>query len=452
MYTSEVNMKLQFLGAAGQVTGSSYLLTSNSGQSILIDCGLFQGDQELDKLNYLPLDCDVKSISGMILTHAHLDHCGRLPRLLRQEFNAPIYMTAPTKDITEISLFDSAKIAKHSNKEELIYEDTDVNQIINFFKTVEYETEFSIGDFKIIFRDAGHILGSASLEIKVDNQKIVFSGDLGNTPQDIIRPTELINEGDIVVMESTYGDKEHPKEDPSLVLQSEINAIEESGGTLLIPAFSIERAQELLHKIGHLKKDGKIRDETAIVFDSPMGEKVTQVFERYKEYYNPEFKKDSIEGDLFSFPGLHVIDNRAERRVAEESQEAKVIIAGSGMMNGGTILNYALEYLPLESTRILFVGYQAENTLGRKISEGEKNVYIEGQPITIKANVNQTQAMSSHADQPRLLDWLKNIKGVKKVFLTHGEDPQRQVLSGKIKEEIGINDVILPILNQIEEI
>lgn len=444
-------MEIKFLGAAGSVTGSCYLLTSDSGQSILVDCGMFQGSDALEKLNFSKLDCDCSSISGMILTHAHLDHCGRLPMLVPQGFNREIWMTAPTRDLTELSLLDSAKIGKEDNR--VLYDKETVYRAVEMFRIAQYEKPFSVGGFSITMRDAGHILGSASLEIVDQNvktglSKIVFSGDLGNTPQDLIRATEYIDNADTVVMESTYGDSIHPDDDPSAIIQKEIATIEITGGTLLVPAFSIERSQELLHRISHLKKSGKIKSETQVFYDSPMGQKATAIFEKYHQFYNDELKKDFASSDPFNFPGLDVIENRLEGRQLAANQGPKVIISGSGMMTGGRILNHAIRYLPISSTRLLIVGYQGEETLGRAILEGQRQVSIEGNPVTVRATVNQTQAMSSHADQPRLLNWLKEIQGVKKVFLTHGENRPRGILADKIKKDLGISDIAMPILNQ----
>lgn len=444
-------MKIKFLGAAGTVTGSCYALFSGSGQSILIDAGMFQGAKDLEELNYPPLEIDCSKLLGMLLTHAHLDHCGRIPTLPRQGFKEAIYMTEPTQDLTQLSLLDSAKINKEdAKKKKPLYEKNEVEQVFDQFRTVTFGKPFSIGDFSVTYREAGHILGSASIEIVEESsgQKIVFSGDLGNTPEDLIRPTEMIGSGDAVVMESTYGDTTHPGENPSIKIQSEINIIEQTGGTLLIPAFSIERSQEILHRLDHLKKSGKIKMETPVFFDSPMGEKATRVFQKYTQFYNEELKKDLLTDDPFSFPGLTVIENREDGKKIAQTTGTKVIIAGSGMMTGGRILGHAATYLPVPSTRLLIVGFQAEETLGRALLEGQKNVVIEGRPVNVRALVSETQAMSSHADQPRLLKWLSTINGTKKVFLTHGEDGPRKVLAEKIKKELNINDISLPKHNE----
>lgn len=446
-------MTIQFLGAAGTVTGSCYVLTSESNQSIMIDCGMFQGTKELEALNHEPIAFDTAKLSGFVLTHAHLDHCGRLPMILKGGYNKPIWMTRPTKDITEISLFDTAKIAFYDQVKDPMYTKEDVEHTIALFQTADYGQKISIGDFSILMRDAGHILGSASLEITDRSstgevKKIIFSGDLGNTPQDLIAPTDPVTSGDVVIMESTYGDRVHPKGDPSDVLASEIVAIEKNGGTLLIPAFSIERSQELLHRISHLKKSGRVKRETTVFFDSPMGEKVTQVFEHYQQLFNQELQSDFKTTDPFSFPGLEILDRREDSERADAYPEAKVIIAGSGMMTGGRILNHAMKYLPDPKTRVLIVGYQGEQTLGRELLEEKKSVVIEGVAVDVKATITEIQTMSSHADQPRLMNWLSHIQGVKKLFLTHGEDEPRTRLRDKIAEDMGIMGIELPVLNQ----
>lgn len=445
-------MKIKFLGAAGTVTGSSYVLTSGSGQSIMIDLGMFQGPLQIEKLNYEPFDYDVSRLAGMVLTHAHLDHCGRLPILLDKGFQGDIWMTPATRDLTELSLLDSAKIAKNDNKE-FLYDKDMVIKAIARFKTVNYHDPITIGNFTIHLVDAGHILGSASLEIEYKNanpkeRRIVFSGDLGNTPEPLERATELIDAADIVVMESTYGDRLHPNIDPGDTIRSQINSIEKSGGTLLIPAFSLERTQELLHMIKHLKEAGKVKPQTPIFLDSPMAQKATAIYLSYPEILNAHIQNDLRQSNPFEFPGLEMIQGSKESEALHDRSGPKVIIAGSGMMVGGRILGHAAYYLPISSTRLLIVGYQGEETLGRELLERAKEIIINGQTIQVMATVSDTQAMSSHADQAQLINWLKHIKNVKKVFLTHGEDGPRMVLSKRIAHELGIENVILPQLNQ----
>jgi len=445
-------MVIKFLGAAGMVTGSSYILTSTSGESIMVDCGMFQGIPETEKFNYEPIDADVSKLIGVVLTHAHLDHCGRLPMLIKGGYDKSIWMTPPTAEITNISLYDTARINSDKNHVEL-YSDDDVEKTISLFKTIGYNEPFSIGPFKILLHDDGHIIGSASVEI-VDTsspeslQKIVFSGDLGNSPADLIKPTEMLSSADVVVIESTYGDRLHPNENPEDKVRDEINEIEKNGGVLLIPAFSIERSQELLHMISHLKMSGRVKNDTEVVFDGPMGAKVTAVFEKYRGYYNQELTDDLKKSDPFHFPGLtNVMNYRSSKKEVAENTP-KVVIAGSGMMSGGRIMEYAARFLPVASTRLLFVGYQAAGTIGRQILEGATSVHINGEEIPVNATISETQAMSSHADQTGLLNWLRSMKGVKKVIVTHGEDDARQVFAEKIKKDLGITDVAIPTLNE----
>lgn len=449
-------MKIKFLGAAGTVTGSSYVLTSGSGQSILVDLGMFQGPPEIDKLNYLPFDYDVSKLSAIILTHAHLDHCGRLPIVMRHGFSGSVYMTPPTADLTELSLFDSAKIAKE-DKTEVLYNSSDVANLVKQFVTMEYHNEIHIGDFIITFYDAGHILGSASLEIidqKANSEirKIIFSADIGNYPAYLEESTEFIKSGDAVVIETTYGDRLHPVETPLEALRSEINAIEVSGGTLLIPSFSLDRAQELLHMIMHLKKSGSILAETPVILDSPMAEKATKIYVDYPKYFNEHIETEYKKGELFDFPGLEVTKDWRQSQALHQRPEPKVIIAGSGMMTGGRIVGHAAYYIPISTTRVMIVGYQAEGSLGRELLEGKSEVIINGIRTEIKAAVHDTQGMSSHADQKQLLEWLKTIKGVKKLFLTHGDDHSRIGFKEIVEKELGIIDITLPKLGDEVEI
>lgn len=441
-------MKIKFLGAAGTVTGSSYILTSGDGTSILIDLGMFQGPPEIDKLNYLPYDHDVSTLSGAILTHAHLDHCGRLPIIMSKGFKGNIYMTPPTRDLTELSLMDSAKIAKE-DKSQILYTTADVINLVKQFVTVEYHKEIHIGDFIITFYDAGHILGSASLEIidkssSADIRKVIFSADIGNFPAYLEEATEFIKSGDAVVIETTYGDRLHPTESPVDALQAEINAIEVNGGTLLIPSFSLDRAQELLHMIMHFKKEGKILNETPVILDSPMAEKATKIYVYYPKYFNPHIEAEYKLGEMFDFPGLEVTKDWRQSQAIHTRPETKVVIAGAGMMTGGRIVGHAQYYLPKKSTRLLIVGYQGEGSLGRELLNGKTEVIIKGVKTLVNASVHDTQGLSSHADQGQLMEWLKAIRGVKKLFLTHGDDHSRVGFEEKVKEELKITDITLP--------
>jgi metallo-beta-lactamase family protein len=445
-------MKIRFLGAAGTVTGSSYVLTSGSGQSILIDLGMFQGPDEIDKLNYEPFAYDCRNLAGAVLTHAHLDHCGRLPILLQHGFTGSIWMTSPTADLTELSLLDTAKIAKDDKKQILFNKDQAI-QTIQTFKSVYYRTPQRIGDFTVTFRDAGHIMGSAILEIvdekpDSDIRTIVFSGDLGNSPDDLLHEIEHVDKADAVVMESTYGDRLHPDANASDTIAAEIKEVEKTGGTLLIPAFSLHRTQELMHMILHLKKQGIVRETTPVYMDSPMANTATRIYMSYPGEFNTHVQEEVRTSSPFVFPGMIIVGHGNQSRAIHKHEGAKVIIAGSGMMTGGRILRHAMEYLGNPSTRLLLVGYQGEETLGRELKEGNRSVIIDGHTVNVKATVTQTLSMSSHADQGQLLEWLGVIKQVRKVFLTHGEDGPRATLAAKISKDLGIGDVSLPQLHE----
>jgi metallo-beta-lactamase family protein len=444
--------QIQFLGSAGDVTGSNFLVTASDGAQMLVDFGMFQGSKADVKDNYKPLGFHAPDIKGVVLTHAHLDHCGRLPMLVMRGFTGKVYMTAPTFSLMEIVLRDAANIAEEKIDFEPLYGIDEVEKLLNMVEIVEYNKPFAFSSFRVILKDAGHILGSASVMVTDvhDNKSIIFSGDLGNSPEDIVKPTEFFESADYVVMESTYGDTIRPKDDPSNILLEEINATEKDGGVLLIPAFSLERTQELLHKIHHLKKDGKVRADTPIFLDTPMGIRATAVFKNYKDFYNEELQAHF--SDPFNFEGLVITESAKDSKEIFKAMEPKVIIAGSGMMSGGRIVHHAIHYLSDPRTRILFVGYQAEETPGRKILDGSKSVWLDEKHINVKAHVRRIESLSAHADQEKLLTWLSHIKGVKEVFLVHGEDEKRQMLANKILSDLHIQNVILPEIGQEYEL
>lgn len=435
---------IKFLGASGDVTGSAYLLTGSDGSHVMIDFGLFQGGKSLSDLNYQPLLFDPKQLKAIFLTHAHLDHCGRLPLLVFNGYFGKIYMTEPTAALVAVVLQDAAKVGEQDLKHPSLYGLDEVQKVLDMIVVVQYDKPVEIAGFAVTFKDAGHILGSASIQLTDlgDKKSIVFSGDLGNSPEDIVRPTEHFDQSDFVVMESTYGDTTHPNEDVSGIIGEEISLVTKNGGVLLIPAFSLERTQELLHRIYHLKKDGKVSEHTPVFLDSPMGIQATDIFKDFRTFYNQELQSHT--DDPFSFPGLIVTESARDSRDIIKAMNPKVIIAGSGMMSGGRILHHAKQYLNRETTRILFVGYQAEDTLGRKILDGANSVWIDDMHVRVLAKVREIKSMSSHADQPKLIDWLSQIKQVSQVILTHGEEEKRHVLASVIIQKLQLHNVLLP--------
>jgi len=439
-------MKIKFHGAAGTVTGSCYELTPDSGAPVLIDFGMFQGPEKIDSLNREPLQFDPSSLDGVVLTHAHLDHCGRLPLLVKNGFSGPVYMTPATRTLVELVLYDSARIAERNEESATpLYAVADVERLLGLVRSIPYHQSFSFRSFVCEFYDAGHILGSASVLVRDKSGKsVAFSGDLGNSPQDIEKPTEPIKSANVAILESTYGDKAHPKTDAKDALKREIQLVEKSDGALLIPAFSLERTQVLLHYIDHLKKAGEVARETPVYLDSPMGSAATDIYRKFSNLYSSTLSKHSRNDDPFDFPGLTVTENSNASKRIKNKKGVKVIIAGSGMMSGGRILNHAIDFLPRGDTRLVIVGYQAEGTIGRQLLEGTGSVQIYGKTVSVAAKVTEITSMSAHADKPKLLSWAKAVHGVKTIFLTHGEDVQRSTLADMLRKESAATEIYAP--------
>lgn len=441
-------MKIKFLGASGTVTGSCYQL-SNNNSSVLIDFGMFQGKLEEEGWNSMEPQINFEKLTGVLLTHAHLDHCGRLPLLVKYGFKGPVFMTEATRALVELVLHDSAKIAKEEAKS-VLYGEEEVIQILNQTHLVDYEKEFVVGDFLVKYIDAGHILGSASIKIedKKTGEKIVFSGDLGNTPEPLLQPTAWVGEANYVVMESTYGNKIHEPRVEMEEIAKIVQRAEKNNGVVIIPSFSIERSQELLFMFDQMKKRGMVKTETAVFLDSPMAIKATEVYGNFPNLYNRQLQTLAKSDDPFDFPGLVLCDVIEKSKQIKSLNGPKVIIAGSGMMNGGRVIHHALNYLGDPKTQLVFVGYQAEGTMGRLIEDGVESVNIWGNEVPVRAAIYEIKSMSSHADQSQLLNWLKKMGGLKKVILTHGEELPRLTLSEKIKQEIDKIKIEMPVMNQ----
>lgn len=439
-------MNITFYGATDGVTGSKYLLEV-SDKKILIDCGLFQGRQAEESLNWEEFPFDPKNVDAVIITHSHIDHIGLLAKLIKKGFCGPIYSTDATKDFTELFLPDSGeilkKVAKNLGKEEL-YNDDDVRKTIGQFRDIEYhkKTEIFPGVFVTLF-DAGHILGSAIVKIEGDGKSIIFSGDLGNPPVPIIKDTEFIHDADYVVMESTYGDRKHETgSEREFDLEKIIEKTYTNNGVLLIPAFAMERTQELLFEIRDLISSNRI-PKMGVFIDSPLAIKATEIYPKYAKYFDEEAKKQfSSSSQLFDFPELKMVSSVEESKAIDANNSPKIIIAGSGMSTGGRILFHERVFLSGSNNTLLIIGYQVEGSLGRKLQNGDKKVNILGSEIDVNAKIETLNSYSAHADQPKLVYWLKQIQKVKKVFLIHGEEESKKALEVKIKDEIGFNTVI----------
>ena len=465
-------IKISFFGGTEEVTGSNYLLEiggdapSGRGKTrILVDCGLFQGSRVAEEKNSHPFPYQPSSIDAVLVTHAHLDHVGRIPKLVKEGFKGKIYSTYPTKDFAKLMLIDSLgvleKEAKRHNGARPIYQEEDVEKAMSLWEAKNYRENFEIGGVNILFKDAGHILGSAIIEITdskngesgAKKKKLVFSGDLGNSPEPLIKPTETVNDASFMVIESTYGDRLH--EDYSqadLKLERAIENIVKKKGTLMIPAFSLERTQRILYQINDLVENGRI-PKIKIFLDSPLSIKATEVYKNYANLYNAEAKNSLLKGDdLFDFPGLVLTMESEESKKIHEIAPPKIIIAGSGMCNGGRIVHHLKNYLPSKNNTLLFVSYLAVGSLGRLLHDGEKLVSIMGEKIPVEAEIEKIGGYSSHADINGLLGFAaKSADSLEKVFITHGELKSSSFLAQRLRDYLGI-DAIAPTYGETQEI
>ncbi len=435
-------MRLTFFGAAGEVTGSNQMLESG-GVKILIDCGLRQGTQFAEEYNFEPFPYYPKEIDAVFVTHSHIDHVGRIPQLVRQGFRGPVYSTPPTKDFAELLLLDSERLLERV-AEELghppLYLPADVERTLDQWKGIHYHEPVTHGPFTVEFFNAGHILGSSFIKIEAEGKSIVFSGDLGNSPEPLLQDLEPLPATDYLVMESTYGGRTH---DPPATrrdrLEEAIIRTVRRGGVLMIPAFAMERTQDLLFHINELVEGGRI-PPVPVFMDSPLAIKLTTVYEKYASYFDQEsFRRMQKGDDLFSFKNLHFTLTTEESKEINRVPAPKVIIAGSGMSNGGRILRHEQRYLPDPKSMLLIVGYQASRTLGRELLDGARAVTMFGERIPVRAEVHSIHSYSAHADQPRLVEWVRpQAERVNGVFLTHGERDQAEELATRMRAELEV--------------
>lgn len=440
-------MKLSFFGAAGEVTGSCSLLEEGDIK-ILVDCGMFQGGDFVEDRNADPFAFDASALTAVFVTHAHLDHVGRLPLLIKRGFSGQIYATAPTIEIARLILEDACEIMEyHARKfgRPALYNLDDVAKVIGLMRRVDYYEDFELpaSDIKFKFYEAGHIFGSAFLELNLAGKKIVFSGDLGNVNVPILRDTDALpKDVDLLICESTYGDRVH---DTSIDRKSAIKKVVaealKRGGTLMMPAFSVERTQEILYDLNDLiDRDQVLPPNIPIFLDSPLAINATDVFNRYTQYFDEEAERYIRSGDdLFQFGGLKMTRSRDDSKRINTVIGQKIIIAGSGMMNGGRIQYHALRYLSDERNTLFLTGFQAMHTPGRKILDGATHVDILNEHVAVKCRVEFIDVLSAHADRIKIFNWIKNNGATPKcVVLNHGEPEQSQPMADKIKSELGV--------------
>ncbi|PRX56189.1 MBL fold metallo-hydrolase RNA specificity domain-containing protein [Flagellimonas meridianipacifica] len=448
-----------FLGAAGTVTGSKYLVDTGE-RKILIDCGLFQGLKELRLKNWEYPPVDVSEIDAVLLTHGHMDHTGYLPRLVKQGFKGPIYGTYPTLDIAEIILNDSAKIqeqeAERANKEgyskhspaEPLYTLNDVEKTVPRFKGVPPSQWLPIlKDVKARFQYNGHILGATYIELDVHGKRFVFSGDIGRTNDLLLYPPLKPAKADVLFIESTYGGRFHPEEEEAIPqIEKLVNDTINRGGSLFIPSFSVERAQLMMLIFWRLLKEDKI-PKVEMIMDSPMGANVLELFHRTRDWHRLE---DNECDEMCSH--FTVVSSYRETMELRTNNKPKIVIAGSGMLTGGRMLNYLETQAQNPNNTLLFVGYQAEGTRGRKLLEGEKELKVYGKWVPFHMQVAEIEGLSAHADHKELMDWMSEIRNKpKRIFIVHGEKESAEALQKGIEETYGWNSEI-PQLYSIEEI
>ncbi len=451
-------MKLQFLGAARQVTGSRYYLQAG-GAKILVDCGMFQEREYLDR-NWEPSPVPPKAIDALVLTHAHLDHCGWTPRLVNEGFRGSILATSASADLVELILRDSAEIQmedaaykkrrhqkerrKGKHPEVPLYTTNDVQRTLPLVETIPYGQAAKInGDVQVTFHDAGHILGSAVVEVTVSDggrlHRLLFSGDLGQWDQPILRDPTLFHEADFVVMESTYGDRNHDKhEGIESQLERVINETIRAGGNVVIPTFAVERAQELMFYVSRLVRADRIPD-VPIFLDSPMAVDATEIFRRHRECFDQQTWQMISSGEPpLRFPGLRMVRKVQDSKAINDLNQPAIIMATSGMCTAGRVKHHLRRNITRPESTVLFVGYQVRGTLGRQILEGHPQVRIHGRQWPVRARIEQIHGFSGHADRDALLRWLAAFKTPpRRLFLTHGEEEAALSLADHVRDEMG---------------
>ncbi len=452
------SLKIHFLGGAQTVTGSKYLLEF-SDHCILVDCGLFQGKKELRQINWEHLPLEISKIDFVLLTHAHIDHSGYLPKLVQAGFKGRVLATSATIQITKTILLDSAKIheeyAKKANFEGFskhkpakpLYSRQDAEKTLSYLKSIDEGAWVQLFEhIRVRYNYNGHILGSCSLDLDIHGSRYVFSGDVGRETDLLLPSPKQPLEADVLFLESTYGDVEHKKENVKEYLMQIINKTVLNNGVVLIPSFAVERAQALMYILWKLKEEKKIPN-IPMILDSPMASKVLEVFKSHHQLH--KLNSTDIKRMKESFK---IVESYRETWEVIDSQMPKIVIAGSGMVTGGRILTYLSRYINKKETGILLVGFQADGTRGRKLLEGEKSIKIMGKYYDVKASIYHTESLSAHADQKELVNWVNKITyPPKKIFIVHGEPLAAKALQRKLKE-IKKWDAQIPKLFEIIEL
>lgn len=436
------NVKLTFCGGTGSVTGANFLLEAE-GKKILIDCGLTQGMKLADDINWDPFPYDPKTIDILFVTHAHIDHLGRIPKLINDGFKGKIYSTLPTKALASPMLEDTMGILSKNteNNLDVIYSPENIKTTLSLWQGFPYHENIKVTEnLTVSFLDAGHILGSAMVQFVLNDKKILFTGDLGNSPSMLLPDTEMVNDIDYLIMESVYGDRNHEsRNERRKNLEIAIEDNYKRKGTLIIPTFSLERSQELLFELNELVENNRI-PVMPIFLDSPLAIRLTEVFKQFKSYFNENAQKAMVhEKHIFDFPGLHETLKSDESKMIRDVPNPKVVIAGSGMSSGGRVVHHERHYLPDPNNTLLLTGYQAVGTPGRLIQEGVKTVRITGEDVVVRAHLVTITGYSGHKDSDGLIQFVENTSDtLKKVFVVMGEPKSSLFLVQKLRDNLGI--------------
>lgn len=439
---NENKLKITFCSGAGTVTGANFLLEGND-KKFLIDCGLVQGESIADEVNWQKFKYNPNEIDILFISHGHIDHIGRIPKLISEGFKGKIISTIPTKEITEVMLADTAHILSRDKDHGLdkIYTQENIDKALSLWETLEYGQVLNVDHgFQFSYKDAGHILGSGILQVVYNGKKIFFTGDLGNSPSPLLRDTDIITDADYLIMESVYGDRNHEqREVRKEKLKEVIMDNYKRKGTLIIPTFSLERTQELLYEIDSLVEN-KLIPPMPMFLDSPLAIKLTAVYMKYGRYFNDTAQKIIATGNrLFEFKGLVETLETEESKAILKIPNPKIIMAGSGMSNGGRIIHHEKNYLPNSNDTILLIGYQSLGTLGRSIQDGVKKLHIQGEEIPLKAHIAMISGYSGHKDSDNLLEFVSHTaKSLKKVFVVMGEPKSAMFLAQKLKDNLGV--------------
>ncbi|MBN1693303.1 MAG: MBL fold metallo-hydrolase [Dehalococcoidales bacterium] len=458
-----MDIKLTFMGAARGVTGSRYLIEAND-KTILVDCGLYQ-EREFQSRNWEAFRCAPDKLHAVLITHAHLDHCGLLPKLVNEGFKGRVYCTPATADITKIILLDSAHIqeedAAYKKKRHIregrkgpfpeipLYTTADAEATFPLFTRIEYNNTVEIAPgIEATFFDAGHVLGSSMIKVRItqgeEKRSIVFSGDLGRWDRPMLNDPRMFRYTDYIVMESTYGDRQHPdKKEIDDELEEIIKAAFAAGGNIIVPSFALQRAQEILYYLNILLMEKRIQALDVYV-DSPMAIRITEVFKRYSNLFDQDMKRLLKEQrSPFDFPGLKMVQTVDESKALNKIMGTIMIIAGSGMCTGGRVKHHLVNNISRPECTVMFVGYQAIGTLGRLIVDGAKTVRIHGKRYPVRAKITQVQGFSAHADRDDLLKWLSKLEvHPKRIFITHGETKSAEEFAKFLKESTGYDTLI----------